>query len=264
MTNTALDAIFETADVTVEGYGAHVPPDWMQGRTCYGGLSAAIALDATQRLLSPQFPLRSALVSFVGPVAGDCWVDTSMIREGKSSQATTALVSSENGAGTLAMFTFGKDRESHVNRHILPMPDVLPPEQVEARRPSGGLPSFTQHFDMRLAGGEKMMSGAEHGELIWWVRFNEQPQCDPAVALLALGDALPPPALTQMSVMGPMSSMNWTMHFIDLAPQTDDGWWLIRSTTTSNGHGFSTQIMTIWNRAGQPVATGGQGVALYA
>lgn len=263
MAASALDAIFDAADVTADGYRAHVSEGWMQGRTCYGGLSAAIALDATQRLLQPQFPLRSALIGFVGPVAGDCSVETTMIREGKSSQSATALVSSENGAGTQALFTFGKDRDSHVARHALSMPDVPGPEEIEPRR-AANLPTFTDHFDMRLAGGERMMSGSDRGELIWWVRFVEQPICDPAVALLALGDALPPPAMTQMSVGGPISSMNWTIHFLDLAPQTEDGWWLIRSFATSTANGFSAQEMTMWNRAGQPVATGGQGVALYA
>lgn len=263
MATTPLDAIFGSADVTADEYRVSVPEGWMQGRTCYGGLSAAIALDATKRLVEPQFPLRSALIGFVGPVAGECIVTASKLREGKSNQSAVALVASENGAGTHALFTFGKDRESHVNQVALPMPDVPPPEAFEPRGPISGLPTFTQYFDMRLAGGKKIGSGDKVGELIWWVRFRDQPICAPQTALLALGDALPPPAMTQMSQLGPISSMNWTMYFLELEPETKDGWWLIRSHTTSNRRGFSSQEMTIWNRDGQPVATGGQGVAIY-
>jgi acyl-CoA thioesterase len=43
-----------------------VPEDWMQGRTTYGGLTAALCLKAALPLAGDR-PLRSAQIAFVGP-----------------------------------------------------------------------------------------------------------------------------------------------------------------------------------------------------
>ncbi len=59
------------------GFAATIPADWMQGRTTYGGLSAALALVAAQQLADDLPPLRSATVNFVGPLAGDVEVRAS-------------------------------------------------------------------------------------------------------------------------------------------------------------------------------------------
>ena len=73
---------------------------------------------------------------------------------------------------------------------------------------------------MRLAGGERLASGAERGELTWWVRFREAVSAPPAVALLALGDALPPAAFCQLPAIGPVSSTSWLLHMLALEPET--------------------------------------------
>ncbi len=257
-----LDALL--AGVTREGAGMHatIPGDWMQGRTAYGGLSAALALHGAMELCEPRFPLRTALVAFVGPTAGDCTLTAELLRRGKSSEAVSATVRSGAEVGTQATFLFGRDRESAVNADALPMPDVPRFDRLEERR-TRDLPSFTRHFDMRLAGGEPLASGAERGELIWWVRFREAVSAAPAVALLALGDALPPAAFCQLPAPAPVSSTSWMLHMLDLAPGTDDGWWLLRSVATRTKGGFSAQEMTVWNAEGRAVATGGQGIAVY-
>ena len=257
-----LDALL--AGVTRQAAGLHatIPGDWMQGRTAYGGLSAALALHGALELCAPRFPLRTALVAFVGPTAGDCTLTAELLRQGKSSEAVSATVRSADGVGTQATFLFGRDREIAVDADALPMPDVPGVGELPERR-SRELPTFTQHFDMRLAGGEPLASGAEVGELIWWVRFREPVSAPPAVALLALSDALPPAAMCHMTAPAPISSTSWMLHMLDLEPETQDGWWLLRSTATRTRGGFSAQEMTIWNTEGRAVATGGQGIAVY-
>ena len=46
-----------------------VPEDWLQGRTLFGGLQAAVAF-AAMRSLVPQAPLRSLQATFLAPVPG--------------------------------------------------------------------------------------------------------------------------------------------------------------------------------------------------
>ena len=245
-----------------EGLKAAIPDSWMQGRTAYGGLSSALALHGALALSEPRFPLRTALVAFVGPVAGDCTIDADVLRRGKSSEAVSATVRSGGEVGTQATFLFGRERESAVDASALPMPDVPHHGELPERR-ARELPTFTQHFDMRLAGGERLASGAKRGELTWWVRFREPGSAPPAVALLALVDALPPAAFCQLPTIGPVSSTSWMLHMLALEPETEDGWWLLRSEASRTAGGFSAQTMTVWNTAGQPVATGGQGIAVY-
>lgn len=225
--NDGLDALLAATTRREDGgrerLDAHVPPSWMQGQTAYGGLSAALALHGAQTFCDPRFALRTALVMFVGPTAGKCSVTAETLRRGKSSEAVAATVRSGEEVGTQATFLFGRERESAVDASALPMPDVPCHSELPERR-ARELPAFTQHFDMRLAGGTRLASGAERGELIWWVRFRDPTDAPAAVALLALGDALPPAAFCQMAGPAPVSSTSWTMHMLSLEPETEDGW----------------------------------------
>ena len=63
---------------------AHIPSDWLQGRTTYGGLSAALCHQAG-RAFSRDMPLRSAQIAFVGPTGGDVTLRAETLRAGKSS-----------------------------------------------------------------------------------------------------------------------------------------------------------------------------------
>ena len=257
-----LDALLAAITRAGDRIDLAVPASWMQGQTAYGGLSSALALHAALELTAPRFPLRSALVAFVGPTTGACSVTAEVLRQGKSSDAVSSTVRSDGAVGTQATFLFGRDRASAVDASALPAPDVPRFDALPERR-ARELPTFTQHFDMRLAGGERLASGSDRGELVWWVRFREPVSAPPAVALLALGDALPPAAFCQLSGPSPVSSTSWMLHMLELEPETDDGWWLLRSVATRTANGFSAQEMTIWNTAGRAVATGGQGVAVY-
>lgn len=243
---------------------ATIDPSWMQGRTAYGGISSAVALAAVMRQYQPEKPLRSAQISFVGPVGGECRVATRVLRQSKSSLFVEAGVSGADGFGTAALFTFSGARASHLDYSNLAMPAVPPPENLESVPPNPHRPIFTRHFDMRPVGGPRLLTRQDSAEMLTWVRFVENPHCHPAIALLALGDALPPAALLLFHEFGPISSMNWTVNMLSDAPATDaDGWWLLSATSPYARGGFSVQDMVIYNRAGEAVATGSQGVAIY-
>src|SRR5262249_60793476 len=58
--------------------------DWMQGRSVFGGLQAAVAL-AAMRTLVPDAPLRTLQMAFVAPVgARDLRARAATLRAGKS------------------------------------------------------------------------------------------------------------------------------------------------------------------------------------
>ncbi|MEK7264701.1 MAG: acyl-CoA thioesterase domain-containing protein, partial [Pseudomonadota bacterium] len=48
-----------------------VAENWLQGRTIYGGMTAALCLEGALRTFPDLPPLRSAQISFVGPAEGE-------------------------------------------------------------------------------------------------------------------------------------------------------------------------------------------------
>lgn len=259
-----LDSVLATAKTDADGVTAHIDAGWMQGRTAYGGISSAVALHAALMQHPGDAPLRCAQISFVGPVSGDCHVGTRLIRESKNSRFVVADVSSDAGFGTSGLFTFSRGRESHVDIDRIVAPVTPDPETLAIWPQHPSRPVFTKHFDMRAADGSGGLPlGSDSGELLTWVRYLDTPTCHPVVALLALGDALPPAAISMFRQFGPLSSMNWTINFLVDELVTDDGWWLLSARTGFARNGFSVQDMTIWNRQGQAVAIGSQGIGIY-
>lgn len=64
---TSLGAMLAAARTEGDGTIYTITEEWMQGRTTYGGLSAALCLAGTLSAHADLPPLRSAQVAFIGP-----------------------------------------------------------------------------------------------------------------------------------------------------------------------------------------------------
>ena len=63
-------------------FRAEVPDSWLQGRSVYGGLQAALAVRAMRAMLPAPAPLRVLQVSFVAPLpAGPVSLRAELLRE---------------------------------------------------------------------------------------------------------------------------------------------------------------------------------------
>lgn len=78
-----------------DGFIIPVGDDWRQGRTVYGGLSAALCVECAIRSIPGLPPLRSAQFCFVGPATGELQIAPSLVRRGKTS--TFVGAASANG-----------------------------------------------------------------------------------------------------------------------------------------------------------------------
>lgn len=244
------------------GWSVTIPPNWMQGRTCYGGLTAALALEAALRATPDLPPLRSAQIGFVGPLGGAVRVETSILRQGRNATFVQANVLSDTGdVGLHGLFVFMKTQPSSVDYSGSPIVPTLAPG-VEPLVAPVAPPAFISNFDYFLA--EPGGSATGEADLLVWVRLRDRSHTlDPYVGLLAAGDALPPAALLLATKPGPASSINWTLNFTPEPPETEDGWWLLRSTAHYARQGGSSQSMGIWNSKGAMVAAAMQSVALF-
>ena len=247
-----------------DGFSVTVSDDWLQGRTVYGGLAAALCLQSALASFAGLPPLRSAQIAFIGPATGALQIAPRVLRKGKSTVFVGVDLTGEAGLATRATFCFGAARASAFAHSVMMAPDAPAPESCRDffRNAPPGL-SFVQHFDGRFVGGALPFSGAEHPEMTLWLRHRSTAKASPMVALLALADAPPPAASTMASAPSPISTMTWSVDLRTDQIETTAGWWLGQSCAEQIGDGYSSQAMTVWNANGTAVMAARQNIAVF-
>jgi acyl-CoA thioesterase len=247
---------------TSAGFDLAIPADWHQGRTAYGGFSAALALDAALRLGGEMPPLRSAQVSFVGPLYGPVEARARVLRRGRNATWASAEIVRGGETGLAASFVFmAPVPDSAIRLDARPLPEGVIPIDQAREYPLTHAPVFLrEHFDIRwaLPRGEQ-----KRPEVCCWVRCREHGGLDPMVHLLLIADALPPGIMPLVDARIPVSSMTWQCNILDPAPATADGWWLMRASADYGRSGGSSERIEVWNANGAPVLDSMQSVALF-
>lgn len=236
--------------------GVTIPDTWLQGRTAYGGLSAAIALTAALQAYPDLPPLRSAQIAFIGPLGGTVRPHVTQLRRGRTAAFVQCDLFAGDALGLRALFIFMHAQDSHVDR----------PAPVRADLPAKGAPftpppsvKFAHYFELLDGRGDAL----EDACVTRWARLREREGLHPAVEMLAIGDVLPPAAMTLFKKPGPISTMSWQVNFLSDPPRSMDGWWLVETRADHAQHGSSSQQMQVWNSAGLLNATALQSVALF-
>ncbi len=231
----------------------------MQGRTSYGGLSAALAHYCARTSVDDCPPLRSAQIAFAGPLAGQTTISCELLRRGRNTAFVETRTASQTGIGLACNFIFMNPRDSMIEYCDIPAADFgPPPTEPDVRH--GPPEFFTHHMDYPE---KRLELGQGTAKLMQWHRLRERGGLDPITEMLCVGDALPPSAMGLMTKPGNVSSMNWQVNILTDTPQTDNGWWLLESATHHAHAGASSQYMTVYNSDRQPVMTGMQSVALF-
>lgn len=262
---TSLASVLDTLTPEGAAFAIDAPLAWSQGRTLYGGMTAALAYEAVRRAQTDLPPLRSAQFAFIGPASGCLRFTSSVLRRGRSSTLIAADGANDDGPVARALFAFGASRESQVAHNFLPKPNVPAPDAVGSFRKEGGdAPrGFWNNFETRLASGGRLLDKtAERPEFAVWTRFLDASGADPTAALLALADCLPPAAMVLFPQFGPISTMTWT---VDIAhvPERLAGWHLLWAASEQSGEGYSLQNMALWSEDGALLATGRQTIAIF-
>ncbi len=124
---------------TGPGPSVTVPPDWLQGRTVFGGMQMALggrAMRAVLPLQAAAMPLRSAQMTFVGPLLGGAPIrmKAETLRAGKSTvHARCDLMHDDGKVACTVVGIFGGPRES---RFVKEMPRPEPGVSAEDARVS--------------------------------------------------------------------------------------------------------------------------------
>ncbi len=241
------------------GWSAEPPEDWRQGRTLYGGLTAALCARAAQLCVDSPAPLRALQLAFVGPATGRVRFVPTVLRRGRSATFVGVDGFTDAGLCARATLTYGLARDSPIAHDRAGATDVPEPEACTPL-PAGAGPAFLAHFDVRPAAGGVPFGGGDPA-FAMWVRHRDGSGLDPTIGLVAVADVLPPAVSTTYRELRPMSSMTWSLDVAGAPPPNE--WYLLRSGSERAADGYSLQTMGCWDRDRRLLALGRQTVALF-
>lgn len=240
-----------------------VTPDWLQGRTVFGGLQAAIALRA-MRTLVPDTPLRTLQGTFLAPVpGGPVTAQARVLRTGKSATHVEARI--VDGESTLALLVgvFGTARASSVA--VRPRPAAIDSDSKTIEFPyvPGLTPAFTRHFKVRWLRGLPPYTGDTATEHVLEIGLRDAGPANEG-HVLAMADFIPPIALAHLKVPAPGSTLTWmlevlTERFDTLGLER----WRIDASLAAARDGYTSQSVMVWGPDGEPVATSRQSMVVF-
>jgi acyl-CoA thioesterase len=247
-----------------DGWTATVTPDWLQGRSVFGGLQAALALRAIRSLVA-ELPLRVLQTTFIAPVPGGAIrLEARVLRSGKTTVHAEARILAGSDVAAIVIGVFGKARASAVS--LAPRPRPLPPSAPPFVMPATPekFPTFLQHFDMRWLQGALPGSGSPLDEAIIEVGVRDSgPASEEHV--LAIADATPPLALAKLPTHVPGSSLTWTLEMLREGSFSSLplAGWRLDVELVAGGGGYTSQSEVVWAPGGDPVALSRQCMVVF-
>jgi len=244
--NSLLQPLLEGAKTT------QFDESWTQGRSAFGGLSAAFAVSAMRNTLGSALPMRSLMVSFIAPLpAGEVEVDATIQRQGKN---VTQMAGAVYSGGTLclqAMAAFGTGRDELV----VPSTAAQPPSKdagmqiADHRR---RLPAFLEYFEGTWVSKGLPFSGQCSNRLDMWVRHRSDMENFATEKLVSIADIPPPVVLSYFDKPPvPASSLTWSLEFVQSPEQIESDWFFLEFTAESAAEGYTQQSGRIYTETGE-------------
>lgn len=263
MSGTPFKQLLAAMSQNGDSFSVTLPDDWLQGRTAYGGLSAALCFEAALRSNEKLPPLRSAQFAFIGPAVGELVITPTLLRRGKSAAFVGVDLVGEAGMAARALLCFGAARPSEQTYLDIPAPPVPDVDDSRDFFNRNGVPGFTQHFRGRLADGATPCTPDHEPDMTVWLRHDDDELPEGLTPVIALADALPPASMIKFSKGAPVSTMTWSIDVLSDQPVSESGWWLLRAVSEQAEHGYSSQTMTLWDDNGRAVMAARQTVAIF-
>ena len=238
---------------------------WGQGRTIYGGMSAALLCTIAHRDVARDRVLKQLDVTFLRPMLADTEYSVSMetLAEGKTLTVREVRLIQEDKVRVKVTANFLKPLVSEVRIDPFEAP-MLGNIEYGFHFNNDLLPAFIQHFDNYSTTKGAPFSGTDTDELGGWMRYKHPPtQLTPAL-LVGLIDAWPPTASPNYQGFKPLSTIGWSIHFANSLEQTNPQEHLgYLAKINHAADGLSSSKAQIWNQQGQLLATSYQTNIIY-
>lgn len=247
------------------GENVLIPESWAQGRTTFGGLTAAILCQATSLNVDPSRRLRNFEVGFVRPLEAlkPYEISVETLANGKTVTIKSARIIQEGKVRATARADYVLPLESDVKIDTFTAPNLKQPEASIALE-GDHLPNFFNYFDGHVATAGIPFSGEEVPELGGWVKFKEAPQAISDAHLVCMIDAWPPTASPHYIGFKPLSTISWSIHFANSASRLSPEDYLGYHAKVNFGEqGISSSNAEIWGADGQLLATSVQTNIIY-
>ncbi len=225
---------------------------WTQGRSAFGGLSAAFAVTAMRKALGSALPLRSLMVSFVAPLPpGTVQVTPRILRQGRNVTQMSAEVVADGQVCLQAMAAFGVARDEL---------QVAAPQIKPESRDSGlniaehrkRMPEFLQYFEGAWLGEGLPFSGKRSNTLNMWVKHKAGMGEFADEKLVTIADIPPPVVLSYFDTPPvPASSLTWSLEFVQPAERIDSDWFYLQFTAEAAAEGYTQQSGRIYSESGE-------------
>lgn len=263
-----IEKIFEALEQTKPEYVVDVDKTWTQGRTLFGGISAALCYQAAENLIEDGRPVRSFHVNFIGPINFDSpiVIKAEILRTGKSVTQILATASQNERVCSMAQVCFGVKRESKLLS--------VAPEKHSMEVPKKGkfipqipkiVPEFIQHFNLALDKGSFGFGKSDEAHLYGWSRYKKAPSEMKMAYLIALMDAWPPTMFQLLRLPAPASTMSWDVEFIDPELSLHPEQWFASETEARHiRDGYGHEEAKFWDQNGNLLALSRQVVTVFA
>jgi acyl-CoA thioesterase len=238
---------------------------WSQGRSAFGGLTAALVLahiesqeDLTDR------DLCTLNIHFCGPTLADepCEFRHTVLSKGKSVMQVEGQLLQNGEVKTQIVACFGVQR--FANLQITPPIKVFTEKSLQVPFIPKMMPEFVQHLDMKYTSEHMPFSGSSEARVSGWVRFVSAPSVFTDAALVALIDAWPPAVLPMLERVVPSSSITWNIEFLN--PRTElaaSDYIYYECEAIQAAAGYAHTEAKIFNQDGQLIALSRQMVGIY-
>jgi acyl-CoA thioesterase len=272
----AIDQLVTTRRRTGDRVDYDLRPDWLQGRTTFGGVAALMGAQAMQDVLGPQrlaaAPLMGLQTSFVGPIGeGEVQLEVEVLRQGRNITQVQATARQANQVCGVYLGTFAAPRSSPLTPRSpvqppcdKPAPTWPPADSAHPARP--GLPEFLRHFDMKWALGGLPFSGSPGHRHQIYLRLRGEAALTlaPELQAVLLGDLPATPAVSQLTQRAPSSSVTWALELCPPLAPPGHGFWRIDTESVCIRDGYVHHHAELWSPHGELAARGTQLVAVFA
>ena len=241
-------------------FRARVGEQWKSLQGVHGGVVAALALTATERVLAdlgvdPATTLRAATFGYVsGNVQGDLEIDVEVVRRGRAMITSHATTSQGGKTTTVARFHHSTPWEGPVYSAAPPMP-VRPEGTVRLARP--GEPTHINNVETYLHPDTTIFAGQERAEWLAWSRPQQGSSFDSAW-LAMFGDHFPPAVFARATGPQRAVTIEYSLQIHDARGQWtlgDDEYLAVRMHAFHSNDGFAVEDGWIYLPDGSLLAT---------
>ena len=235
---------------------------WYQGRGVYGGIIAALFMEAFIQLVPKRSP-RTLTIHFCAPaLEGPAQVKAHLEKEGKSVSHLRGTLEGDSGLMATASATFALPRSVQWSYSSDPFPEIPPWQEVpEVPKNFPLMPAYCNEMSFRFCLGDPPYSGSAHPLLGGWCDFRESYPIDFSL-IAALLDAWPPACFPSLKKPVPAASVDLTYHFLTQDLSRLSRPFVYKGFVQSAEAGYLEERDFLWDAQGHPIASSRQWIAL--